>query len=522
MKSLKQHYLLVIFLSIYFLITAYKLINYPTPFFDWDEGINAQVAKETIGNNSLVPLWQGATWLDKPPLPFIFFGTIMKLTPFIAPEISLRIVSLLLSIISLVFVYALYIKAAKSASKVHKLIAVLAVMITSFTPIYLQRSQILNLDVFLLIGWLGYLLFVQNFWLSLFFLCVAVLSKSLLGFYPVIILLIYQLFLYILSFRTKRSGLDKSLFKKMFFQLFSHVAILAIWYLAMLLIFKGQFWQQHIIETHFKRVTASIESHFGQRTYYIDLLFQELGIFTWISIAGTILVILNLFQDLIKKNKIGKYLYSFFILPWFIFLNLTKTKIFWYLYPAIPQFAFLSVYPLILIPHVILNGVKRSEESLNLFQKILVFARDPSFALRMTAGLIIIAVIFYQNFVKTNFFTTFYSKPEDHYRLALYAKDRCDSLTVLVGKETRDATKTLEDLGLTITSTKQWGDHPSIVYYFGRKVDYYYDKDIFENKLTRLQQNSCISVYEDDLNEIKILDRANRKHFGNLVLIKVN
>src|SRR3989344_6459418 len=245
---LKKHFPLTIFLIFCFCIIAYKLIAYPTPFFDWDESINVQVAKEMIEKKSLVPLWQGNTWLDKPPLPFLFFGIIMKLTPFLQPEISLRITALILSIIALIFVYATFYKATKN-----QLIPLLTVIITSFSPIFLQRSQILNLDVFLLIGWLGYLLFVQNFWLSLFFLAVGVLTKSLLGFYPAIIILGFNFFLLFKPPRLRseaglpivalaKMGEPRRLIRMVFIQ----IGILSLWYLVMLLLFKQNFWQQHI------------------------------------------------------------------------------------------------------------------------------------------------------------------------------------------------------------------------------------------------------------------------------------
>ncbi|OGK08746.1 hypothetical protein A2767_06120 [Candidatus Roizmanbacteria bacterium RIFCSPHIGHO2_01_FULL_35_10] len=502
MKLLTQHLLLIIFLTFYFSFTAYKFVSHPTPFFDWDESINVQVAKEMIEQKSFVPLWQGKAWLDKPPLPFLFLGVIMKLTPFLQPEISLRLTSLFISIVALVFIYLVFLKAS------NRLIATLTVIITSFTPIFLQRSQIVNLDVFLLIGWLGYLLFVQHFWLSLFFLTISILTKSLIGLYPVVILLIYYLYRFFILKINKKilSEQSKTLINIQtgIRTIFIQISLLSIWYLVMLLVFKEQFWQQHIVETHFKRVTASIESHFGQRTYYIDLIHEQLGFFFWPSLIGLGLVILSAAKNLAKPGTVlylAKHknydwvLYSLFLMPWFVFLNLTKTKIFWYLYPAIPQFAFLAVYPF----HVILNGAKHSEESSGSVKRTLR-SLDPSLFLRMTVTLLIIAFIFHQNFIKTNFFTTFYSKPEDYYRLALFAKDRCDSLTFLVGKETREATKTIENLGLTIASTKQWGDHPSIVYYFGKRVNFFYDKNLLEDKLLQLFKNTCLAIRNDDLN----------------------
>ncbi len=476
--NIRKHFLLFIFLFFYFAVISFKLISTPTPFFDWDESINAEVGKEMISQSSLVPLWQGKAWLDKPPLPFLFFGIIMKLTPFIAPEISLRITALILSIIALIFIYLLFLKATK-----HTFIAFLSVFVTSFVPIFLQRSQVLNLDVFLLIGWIGYLLFFEHFYLSLFFLTIGVLTKSLLGFYPVGIILVYYSFLFFIK------KLKAAEFKKIIFKLFTQLVIMSIWYITMLLIFGKVFWQQHIIESHFHRITESIESHFGKKTYYIDLLFEQLRWLTGFSIIGFLVIFWKFIN---RKLTTDKLLYLLFLLPWFIFLNLTKTKIFWYLYPAIPQFAFLAVFSLVFF------NSKRTKIICYLLSFILIF------------------LVLYQNFVKTNFFTTFYSQPEDHYRLALYAKNHCDSLTVLVGKDTREATDTLEKLGLTITSTKQWGDHPSIVYYFGKKVNFIYDK----SKLNSSNSN-CFVLDKNDLEQdIKSKEMKFLNNFGSLYLFK--
>ncbi|OGK15497.1 hypothetical protein A2774_04350 [Candidatus Roizmanbacteria bacterium RIFCSPHIGHO2_01_FULL_39_12c] len=525
--QIKSHLPLIIFLLFYFFIIGYKLIVFSAPFFDWDESINVQVSKEVIENKSLVPLWQGEPWLDKPPLPFWIFGLVMKLTSFIRPEISLRIFSLILSIIALIFVYSNYLKAFTVTEAVEKqsgipvsvynLLASLTVIITAFTPIFLQRSQIVNLDVFLLIGWLGYLLFVQNFWLSFVFLTISVLTKSLIGFYPAFILLAYNLIILWGAIRFKfrkpkrlekptlsRLGEPLRLIRMAMIQ----IAFLSIWYIIMLFSFRKNFWQQHIIETHFMRVTTSIESHFGQRTYYIDLMREQLGVFFWPSLVGLAIVILSAAKNLsiyLRKNRIrdrsltmdqvAKLLYSSFLLPWFIFLNLTKTKIFWYLYPAIPQFAFLAVYPFYHLSFPRQTALTGKRES-SLFSHPEHVSRS---GFRNKSGMtiilimLIISYLFYTNFLKTNFFTTFYSKPEDYYDLALFAKEKCDSLSVLVGRDTREATKTLESMKLTITSTRQWGDHPSIVYYFGKKVNF-----IYQTPVENLKKNECLAVKSDD------------------------
>ena len=256
MGFLKKNTLIISFLFFFFVIVSYKLIFYPTPFYDWDESLYIQSGKEMFDNKYfLFPVWQGAPWLDKPPLiPFIY-GLIIKLTPFISPELSTRIFTLPVSIIVLYFIYLLFNKVLKD-----KLLSTLGVSITAFTPIFLQRTQVVNLDLYLLLGWLGYVLFFENKYLSFFFLFIAVFSKSLIGFYPAFIMLAYYIYIYILK------KIDLKELKNYIVKISSHIVILLLWFVSMILLFGEQFFKQHIIESHFRRVTSSIEFHFGQRT----------------------------------------------------------------------------------------------------------------------------------------------------------------------------------------------------------------------------------------------------------------
>src|SRR5438067_1934450 len=90
------------------------------------------------------------------------------------------------------------------SKKIHKFIIenlalciFLFAVFTGFSQTFLQRAQIVNTDTFLLIGWLGYMLYYPRFGLSLFFLFIGVFCKSLLGFYPAIIMAAYEFFRFI-------------------------------------------------------------------------------------------------------------------------------------------------------------------------------------------------------------------------------------------------------------------------------------------------------------------------------------
>lgn len=476
---MKKHWPVIVFLSIFFVLIASKLVFSSTPFFDWDESLYVQTGKEMIEQNKFfMPVWQGTYWLDKPPLIPLVYGVITKFISFLPPEISTRLFSLFISMIILSFVYIFYNRVLKN-----RWLSTITVAITAFTPLFMQRAQTVNLDIFILLGWLGYMLFFDNFIISFFFLFIAVMGKSLIGFYPVALVFMYYLYRYFKK-EIKQKEFIK-IIKKIFFQAF----VLCLWYVIMLVIFGKAFFWQHIVESHFRRVTSSIEFHFGQRTFYITLALEQMGYFFYLAIIGGIITLISFFK---KKISSGIFFTIFYLLPWFIFLNLTKTKIFWYLYPVIPQFALLAV---VWIKQI-------NKKSLKIF-----FA------------FILISVLFYQSFIKQNVLATIYSKPESYYYLSLYAKNYCQSLDLLINKTSRESFATLDKLGLLITTTKWWGDHPSMIYYFGKKINFYYDTEKFNKNF---QNKGCFVI---DKGDIGYLSRpaGKIKQFGDYYLInKIN
>lgn len=456
---MKKHLLIILFLLFYFGITAYKFVAYPTPFYDWDESIYVQVGREMVRAKSIVPLWQGQYWLDKPPLVPLAYGIVETIAP-IKPELSTRLFTLSLTILLFIFIYYFYFKLTKN-----EFISFLTVVISAFTTIFLQRAQVLNVDIFLFLGWMGYLVFFdsagrgRHFWLSFLFLAIGVLSKSLLGFYPVLLFL----GLYICQYLTKSISSKKfiEISKKLIIQ----SSILLLWYVGMFLYFKYPFIQAHFLDSHLKRVTASIESHFGKRTFYIDLLFNQIGLSAYLSIIGIVLVFKK------SNNLISKIYYLFFV-PWFLFLNLTKTKINWYLYPIIPQFAFLGVY--------LLDFVRK---------KVIV---------ALIISLITAGILVYPQFSKNSFFNTQYSQYDENYAIAKAANGRCTNIQMLVDPDSRKTHDTLQSMNLLIGTSEWWGNHPAIVYYSNAKVDFIYSVNHFSKLLSNAPSKTCFIYYEQD------------------------
>jgi len=458
MTKIKRHLPLIFFLFSYIGMIGYKLIFHAVPFYDWDESLYVQTGKEMFAKNYFwFPVWQGKPWLDKPPfVPFVY-GLIVKLFQPVPAEISARIFTLLITIVVLIFVYILYLKTVKEP-----FLATAITALTAFTPIFVQRAQVANLDVFLLLGWLGFFIFYNNLWIGLLFAMISVFSKSLIGLYPIFIITGYQLLLFCLK-KISNKQLIKIL-KKLAIQLLVTVS----WFVLMFFLFGKTFWVQHIVESHFHRVTSSIEFHFGQRTYYFDLAADQFKLFIWTAALGMAVII----YQLIKNKKID-LLPALFLLPWFIFLNLTKTKIFWYFYSAIPQFAFLSLY---------LISYLRQKKTIYYLLIIIVFFS-----------------IFYTAIKTNNLFTTYYSKNNDaHYLMSLYAKDRCNMLYIILNPETRKSFATLDKMGLLITTTKWWGNHPSIVYYFEKKVVFSYEEEKEASLAKKLAFHDCLVIDQSE------------------------
>lgn len=453
---MKKHVLIILFLLFYFWITAYKFIAYPTPFYDWDESIYAQVGREMVRAKSIIPLWQGQYWLDKPPLVPLTYGVVETIAP-IKPELSTRLFTLSLTILLFIFIYYFYFKLTKNG-----FISFLTVVISAFTTIFLQRAQVLNVDIFLFLGWMGYLVFFEHFWLSFLFLAVGVLSKSLLGFYPV--LLFFGLYVY--QYFTKSISL-KELVKKSK-SLIIQSSILLLWYVGMILYFKYPFIQAHFLDSHLKRVTASIESHFGKRTFYVDLLLQQLGLFTYCSIIGIVVVLKKLFH----KKELKETVLLLFFVPWFLFLNLTKTKINWYLYPVIPQFAFLGAYAL-------------------------DFVRKKTVVL-LVISLAVTGTLIYSQFSGDSFFNTQYSRYDENYTIARAANGKCSVINMLVDPASRQTHDTLQNMNLLIGTSEWWGNHPSIVYYSNERVNFVYDVGKFSKLINTSPAGMCFIQYGED------------------------
>lgn len=460
--SIFNNAFIFLYLLIYFVVLALKIIIYKTPFYDWDESLYIQSGLEMFKYSYfLFPVWQGMPWLDKPPLIPFLYASIVKIFYFVQPEISSRLFTLFIGLIVLLLLYIFYKRIIND-----NFFSATVVVITSLVPIFIQRMQVVNLDVFLLLGWIGYFVFEKNSVLSFIFLFIAVMSKSFVGFYPLFIVG----FFYIILFINKK--ISKKLLIKKYATIIIQGCLISIWFIAMIFIFGNQFIKQHIIESHFNRITSSIEFHFGERLYYIYLVGSQFGWLSILAFLGSIIFVFKFYND---KRKL---IYGFAFFLWFIFLNLTKTKIFWYIFPAIPQIAFFIA-------------------SSSLF-----FIRLKRFFYIFLV--LIICAVFIKGIFIDKVIAQSYSSYSNVYTIANYAKHHCRNVFFLENLQTRKSFSELEKMGLLITTTKWWGSRPSLVYYSGKKVKFLYNEEEFKDAIFAMDGiNDCLVIEKNDKRFVK-------------------
>jgi len=456
-------------------------------FHDWDEGMYAQIATEILKNKSLFTTFNGFVWLDKPPLAhtliaavFLIFGKI---------EFWARFLMLIFASATLVLTYLLTKQVLNQLlktklgrlSRFQKEIAYLIpVFVVSSANIFLDRATLLNTDIMVALGWVGYFLFKNNFALKLLFLSIGVYSKSVFGFYP--------LFFELLTIK-KEDFTFKNLEKTFFL-----ILIPSLWYIAGLLKYGNYFIQAHIVDQLFKRIMVPIELHSGDKFYYLKHLWENMGILVFVLIPSYLMIFLDFIKHFKKeglKIRISKngwyFLILFSALPFYLFLNIGKTKIYWYTAILMPLFA---------IP------ISYLYTSIN--NKILRYAVS-----------LIVLIYFLTTFLPQTYnFILNYQVPERITLARCISKLPGTRIGFLVDQGERSNRNFLEAAHYQTSSSFLYGGSPSFVYYLNKKVDFFYDVPKFLQNYSRY---NIIAVSSGDVEKIKELESIKKDYKKNCV-----
>ncbi|GIW62795.1 MAG: hypothetical protein KatS3mg090_0621 [Patescibacteria group bacterium] len=420
------------------------------PFYDWDEGIYAQVGKEIIQNKNIKTTFNGTVWLNKPPLLHLITAFALKLSK-TYEETNARLVITVFSFLVILLTYKLTLKLTNN-----KLLSLLSTALLLSSKTYIERSSILNTDIIIGLSWIGYVYFIDKFWIKTFFLVLGVWSKSLVGFFP----LVYE----IINFVHKNKKVTISKIRIFLATVFIQVGIASLWYFYAYLNFGDYFLKAHFYDQIFKRVIKPIESHFGNNLgllYYPYLFWNDSKILTLLSVTSIVTILYNLIHKL-KKIRFNfiKLFYNLnqlellvvFYLPFLLLLTISKSKIYWYITFILPLLSITAVSILLKIKKKIIYWL--------IFITVFLFSLT-SF-LQQT--------IFYNHKVSTN----------ERYVLAECVKEEsAEKLAYLMKESERLNYRFLKENDLDTATTFIYGGSPSFVYYSNKKPDFYYEEKKF-------------------------------------------
>jgi len=437
-----------LFVFVGLIIRDFKLRG--IPFYDWDEGIYATVAREIIKNHSLLTTFNGHVWLNKPPLSHLMIAVVFSVFGY--SEFWARMVMVVFAFLMLILVYKLGQQLNENLfkDKFSTKQLFIPVLVTAAAPLFIQRSTFLNTDIILGVSWLGYFLFRENYWARLGFLLLGVWSKSILGFYP--------LFFEVLTIKRENFNI-KNIVKAMLM-----IIIALSWHIWAYFKFGDYFLKAHFYDNMIKRVTVPIELHFGGRLYYPLLLVKNLNVIIILAVIGYLILMTQIVKEILEKKwriTYSKKWFSYLILlaplPFFVLLTFSKSKISWYLTTIIPFFSLIVLY---------LYGKVKNR-------------------LAKTIILISVFFVFIIKFIpNTYLLETAKISPNNKLKIARCLSELTASKTAfLVGENERKIRHVLEAAHLQTTTSFIYGGSPSFIYYLNKPIDIYYRKENFVKKV---------------------------------------
>ncbi len=400
--------------------------------FDWDESIYAQLGIEQTTGNLLTPTWNGDLWLEKPPL--IAHLTALGSSLSTDRELGARLFIPVATLITLVSVYVIGAHLGGPITG-----SVGAIMLMYF-ELFIGRSRSVNTDIFLLAGLtLAVALILKNrkpYSVALA-LTLAIAAKGPAGLLAILITL--PLFL------------NKS--RKYFLISCFYILIYVLpWHLYQLLVNGADFYTPYLLEQVIRRATVPIEFHMESRWFYFVHLYRDLGLGIIFASA------LGLLATFKKKS----YLLIWWVLLPLALFTIAKTRLSWYILPVYPAIALSIGY---------------------IFEYLVALIDKKS---RILVATTLVTLFALQSLIHLASVTEFKRRETtypDHVSIALsLANQHESSIAFLVSTSERTAEAILPK-DQRLSSSFRYGGAPSVVFYSGKHVAYYYNYDDFISDL---------------------------------------
>ena len=421
------------------------------PLYDWDEAIYGQLGRELIDyGNIWTNSYNSNLWFEKPPgiswvagLGLTFFGG----------EFGARFAMPIFAALTL---YGIYLIGKKLSSWIMGLISA---GILGTLGLFLDRSRALNTDMPLLLGIVSTCV-VLLFDLSPIFLALTI-SFSI-WFKGVAGLLAVLISLPLLLTKGKKYLTSSAILTSL---------LLIPWHLYSYLKYRNDFISPYFLEQVVARVTNPIEFHLESRYYYLNFLYENLGIgVILVAILGGYFV---LCQYLRSRSAQDLLVLWWLIIPILVF-TLARTRLFWYILPVYPAASLLCGYAI-----TYFANSKQARKVIAILA-IGIFAQSLLSAYR------------YVDYPRSTPTTT-----NQLTVVRALSTISSDPLVVLVSPSERVAEAILPE-SQRISSSFRYGGSPSTLYYYQNQVIFFYNTDYFQAYLND-HPDGVIMLVRDDL-----------------------
>lgn len=306
----------------------------------FDESIYAKVSKNIFESGDYLTLRWGLnsnSWFEKPPLYFVITAYFYQI--FGVSEFSTRLATVLFSILGLFFTYRLAKLLFKS-----NYAAILAIFGLILNTSYLYYSRIGMLDVILTCFITGSIYYFVNFGeskkkldliLSGIMIGLAVMTKSLIGFLPLVIIGIYYLinrFVY-----QKRNYL----FLDLFWVGITSILVAAPWHLYMYQLHGDKFIENYFEYHQLTRFKTVIEDKGGPWYFYINVIRNTMRLWFVILLPALLLYLYSLYKKRICSESVILLISSLVIL---LLFSDSSSKLKWYIMPIYPFLYIICAY----------------------------------------------------------------------------------------------------------------------------------------------------------------------------------
>ncbi len=299
---------------------------------DWDEAIYAQVSKEMIeSGNYVVPHWNYEPWFDKPPL--LTWTTALFYRMFEVNEFWSRAASAFSGAALIILTYligrALYDKYVGFFGSL--------ILLTSYQFVKYARLGMTDvlLTLFIFMAVYAYIRLRngnQKWWYIIWISCsLAFMVKSVAALIaPAMIALDLLL---------ERRFVPMVKSRNFWFGLFLAFLIVSSWHIIMYIEHGQAFISRYISHNIIARSTSTLEKHFENRFFYIDVLRHYF--FPWFYLTP-FAVLLSLKENFQGQSR-SRILLIVIILVFGIY-TIVPTKLEWYIIPLYPALAILNAW----------------------------------------------------------------------------------------------------------------------------------------------------------------------------------